>query len=371
MKPTSNQPPKNTLGEPPENLQLLSPRGLFIAALGAAAVVSAIYLPSLNFQFILDDHRFTADPRIQSSGHLGDYFANYVWAQFTGGPPSFYRPLFVLWMRISFVVCALSPWGWHFLSIAKHLAVAALLGLLVWMLLRDRVAALLAATLFALHPAQTESVAWVTVPDPLMSIGVLISLLLFLHYASNSANTSSAPRQKSRKASRNNSPTAASPLWLIASAAAYFMALLAKETAIITPAIIFAVAWWADRGHAAASEKAKRQDERSGLDFRHRFSSAIRQSLLFLLATGLYLLLRLNALGSLSSRTRRLASRQGSPLVACDPVVLHEGSALAGTPARVRRSYAGREVFCRFSSAAIVGRALLLGGPGRSTVLDA
>src|SRR5215469_3457858 len=40
----------------------------------------AIYIPSLKFDFILDDHGFTADPRIQESGHLPDYFSNYVWA---------------------------------------------------------------------------------------------------------------------------------------------------------------------------------------------------------------------------------------------------------------------------------------------------
>jgi hypothetical protein len=210
----------------------------------AAAVVFAVYLPSLGFQFVLDDHRFTGDPRIQSSGYLWDYFANYVWAQFTGGLPSFYRPLFVLWMRINFIVCALSPWGWHVLSIAKHLAVAGLLGLLVWKVLRDRAATLLASTLFALHPAQTESVAWVTVPDPLMSIGVLASLLLLLHYVEDSPKTAAAPERSYRKrAPKKNSP---SPILVIASAGAGLMALLAKETAIITPAIIFAVAWGAD-----------------------------------------------------------------------------------------------------------------------------
>ena len=57
----------------------------------------AVYSRSLKFDFILDDHRFTEDPRIQESGHIFEYFSNYVWAQSTGGPPSFYRPVFVLW----------------------------------------------------------------------------------------------------------------------------------------------------------------------------------------------------------------------------------------------------------------------------------
>ena len=161
---------------------LISLRTFFAVALCLAAVVFAVYSPSLKFQFVLDDHRFTGDPRIQFPDHVWDYFANYVWAQFTGGPPSFYRPLFLVWLRINFILSAMSPWGWHALSIAKHLAVAVLLGLLVLRLLRDRVAALIAASLFALHPAQTESVAWVTVPDPLMSAAILGALLLYLRW---------------------------------------------------------------------------------------------------------------------------------------------------------------------------------------------
>lgn len=74
----------------------------------------------------------------------------------------------------------------------------------------------------------------------------------------------------------------------------------------MTPAIIFAVAWWADRGHAATSGKTRSQGDASDLDFGHRFSSAIRRTLPFLLGTAVYLLLRLNALGRLSSRTQDL-----------------------------------------------------------------
>src|SRR3984957_5990146 len=108
--------------------ELLSPRTSFVGALCLSAVVFAVYSPALEFQFVLDDHRFTADPRIQSPRHVWDYFATYVWAQSIGGPPSFYRPLFILWLRINFILSTMSPWGWHLLSITKHVAVAALLG---------------------------------------------------------------------------------------------------------------------------------------------------------------------------------------------------------------------------------------------------
>src|SRR5215472_14776466 len=146
-------------------------------------------------------------------------------------------------MRANFILSAMSPWGCHLLSIVKHVVVAILLYVLVFRLLRDHIAALLAATLFALHPAQTESVAWVTVPDPLMSVAVLAAVLLFLRYLSwigiNQASQSLSNRKR-RKAIRNV-VVKPSVWWLLASAGACLAALLAKETAIILPLFFLAL----------------------------------------------------------------------------------------------------------------------------------
>ena len=136
-------------------------------------------------------------------GHVWEYFTDYAWAEYDGGPATFYRPLFILWTRLNFILCGLSPWGWHLLSIAKHAVVAVLLGLLVWRLLRDRFAALIAATLFALHPAQVESVAWVTVPDPLMSAGVLCTLLLYFRYVKGLPESSSQGKKVAQGSPEN------------------------------------------------------------------------------------------------------------------------------------------------------------------------
>ena len=290
----SEQPPlRAPLAAPPS---LPSTRTLFLIALGLGLAVLAVYSRSLAFQFILDDHRFTADPRIQESGHIWDYFANYVWAQFTGGPPSFYRPVFLLWVRINFVLAGLSSWGWHLLSIAKHIAVAVLLGMLAWKLLRDWLAAFAAAALFALHPAQAESVSWVTVPDPLMALGILAALLFYLRYV-NSAAPPSQPRKKSRKKS------AAAPerplVWMLASTASYFAALLCKETSIIFPVVIFAFAL-----SLAETPPGTRP---TGEDFRIRLLRALRHTAPFICVTALYLLMRINAFaGTLGSATQHL-----------------------------------------------------------------
>jgi protein O-mannosyl-transferase len=262
---------------------------VIVLALSLVSLVFAAYGRSLGFQFILDDHRYTSDPRIQESGHLWDYFTNYVWAQYVGGPPSFYRPTFAIWLRLNFMLAALSPWGWHLLSIAKHVVVGALLGLLIWELLRDWAAALAGASLFALHPAQTESVSWVSVPDPLMSAGLLAALLLYLRYAGYRSSPKPPEKKSHKKSSHAAGP---SPLWMIASALAYLAALLAKETAVIFPFLIFAIALFMN-----SATPARSSSKETGFDFSFRVRKALGHTAPFVCVTVLYLLLRLNALG--------------------------------------------------------------------------
>ena len=292
--------PQQASGDNPAGQQLdISSRVTLVLALLMAAIVFAVYGRSLGFQFILDDHRFTSDPRIQNSDYLWDYFTSFVWAQFTGGPPSFYRPVFLIWMRFNYLVSALSPWGWHLLSIAKHVWAAGLLGMLVWRLLRDRLAALLATAFFALHPAQTESVSWITVPDPLMTAGVLVSLLLYFAYVGPPPAAESRPKKSPKSAARETSQT--SPLWLLGAAAGYFAALLAKETAIVFPVVIFAMGMLSARNGGAAKLHAQ-----PDISFRQRVTVGLLQLLPFAVVTVIYLVLRANALGKLTAVTQHL-----------------------------------------------------------------
>lgn len=219
-------------------------------------------------------------------------------------------------MRLNFILSGESPWGWHLLSIVKHVSVAVLLGLLVWKLLRDRVAALLAGTLFALHPAQTESVAWVSVPDPLMSIAILGAVLLYLRYTQrespNGQTGAARPHRKSRKQAQGRSQARRSQerpsaVCLYAAAVACLAALMAKETAIVLPAIVFAVTLLTP-GYKRTTEVTP---ARHGV--RGRVFSALGETLPFLAATLVYLLLRLNALGGqISPLTRHLPGAQSS-----------------------------------------------------------
>jgi len=287
--------------------ELLSPLTFSVVAVAMVIGVSAAYSPALSFQFILDDHRFVSDPRVQSSGHVWEYFTNYVWAQFTGGPSSFYRPVFVLWMRLNFILSEMSPWGWHLLSIAKHVLVAILLGLLAWKLLRDRTAALMAGALFAMHPTHTESVAWVTVPDPLMSAAALGSVLCYLKYAdylpADSPPHVGKSSRKFRRVSRTAAQVRPTAAWLIASATCCMIALFAKETAIVLLPVLFVLALVMPGRTSSEPGTAKSE----GAGFRTRLFRASRQSVPFLCVTVIYLLLRVNALGGrLGARSQNL-----------------------------------------------------------------
>jgi tetratricopeptide (TPR) repeat protein len=194
-------------------------------------------------------------------------------------------------MRINFVLSALSPWGWHLLSISKHVVVAVLLGMLAWKLLQDSTFALVMATLFALHPAHTESVSWVTVPDPLMSAGLLGSLLCYLRYLDgNPRSPVQTLRKKTRKTDRKTRPR--SIAWLAASLAAYFAALLTKETAIVFPVVIIALYLCAKP--SLDLPKGRAQDANAGSSF----SGLARNLAPFICVTVLYLGMRFKALGS-------------------------------------------------------------------------
>ncbi len=158
----------------------------------------------------------------------------------------------------------------------------------------------MAGALFALHPAHTESVAWVTVPDPLMSAVMLGSALCYLRYADQFSAQSSLPSGRSGRKPRKPSEAGArsSVAWLIASAALCLVALFAKETAVVLLPVLFAL---------ALVMPSLKYD---GANLRSRLFRALHQIIPFLCVTVIYLLMRLHALGGrLGARTQNLPWR--------------------------------------------------------------
>jgi protein O-mannosyl-transferase len=139
------------------------------------AAVLLAYAPSLRNGLVWDDQAHIVDnPRLSD---VVTAVATYV-----GGPEgAYYRPLVFLSFATEHAVWAATPLGYHVTNLLLH----ALNTLLLLVLARrsgvSEHMALLGAAIFALHPIQTEAVAYVAGrTDLLMTTGALASCLLLL-----------------------------------------------------------------------------------------------------------------------------------------------------------------------------------------------
>lgn len=178
------------------------------------AVTFLTYAATFTFQFVYDDSWQIVDNRaLRSWANVPSFFTSPMLRT------PYYRPLFLLWLKINESLFGTTPAGWHVLSVLAHVAVTGLVYLLVRKLANEP-AALLAAALFGLHPIHIESVAWVSgVCDPLYAAFFLGA---FLAYRKGSEVAQAPARTK----------------WTVISCACFTLALLAKEPAIVFPAVV-------------------------------------------------------------------------------------------------------------------------------------
>lgn len=206
---------------------------VFAATLAGILMLTLfVFFPAVGNGFLMDDHgQILNNQSIQTPGHLLDYFHQDVWGR-PDAPSNYYRPIFVLWLRLHYVLYGLVPAGWHVGSVLVHLVNCLLLGLFAWRLLHDRAAAALSVALFALHPAHVESVAYVSAaPDLLMTAAILLGLLCHARWAGLTAPDAvkSSPACGYRWE------------WLLAAFLLFLLALLSKEPAVLLPLVFFAL----------------------------------------------------------------------------------------------------------------------------------
>ena len=200
----------------------LSGRRVWWALAAVLAIVFLAYANTLQFQFVHDDRfQVLGNTWLRSWKYLPRFFTADVWAfnhpVFRG---TFYRPIFLVWFRLQYLIFGLRPWGWHLCTVLCHVGVTLLAYFTAARLLKDRSAALFAALIFGLHPTHADAVAWVSgVTEPLFAIFLLASFLCYLE--------------------KRAQPNWARVYWA-ASLAFYVLACLSKETAVVLPLIIFA-----------------------------------------------------------------------------------------------------------------------------------
>ena len=124
-------------------------------------VTFLVYIPTLRFQFVYDDmHQVVGNSHIQSWTYLPDYFTKHVWSQSESYNVRYYRPLFLVWLRLNHALFGLEPAYWHLATVAAHALATLLVYVLVRSLLCEWTTALLAALFFGLHPVHVEVAAW-------------------------------------------------------------------------------------------------------------------------------------------------------------------------------------------------------------------
>jgi tetratricopeptide (TPR) repeat protein len=179
-------------------------------------LVVVAYLPALRAGFIWDDDAYvTQNPLLTNPGGWRE-----IW--FSAHTQSQYFPLVYTTFRAEHALWGFHPLGFHLVNVVLHGCVA----VLVWQVLRrlSVPGAWLAAAIFALHPVQVETVAWVTELKNIESLlFYLLAVLAWMKF-----DESPAPR-----------------CWRFygLALAAYLLALFAKTTACTLPAALVLVLW--------------------------------------------------------------------------------------------------------------------------------
>ena len=128
-----------------------------------------------------------------------------------------YRPVLSLTYFVDYSLWQLKPFGYHLTNLVWHLANAAGVYVLVFMLCKTRTLAFLTALLFAVHPFKSEAVCGIGYRADLVStFFILAALLLYIVYRS---------QQNKRGA-------------LLLSLASFMSAVFTKESAIIFPGLL-------------------------------------------------------------------------------------------------------------------------------------
>src|SRR2546430_16365037 len=175
-----------------------------------------VYRPAWHGGFLWDDDDYIINNELLTAP---DGWQR-IW--FSLDSPSQYFPLTYSTFRIEHALWGLNTTGYHWVNLLLHVGNA----LLVWAVLaRLRVpGSWLAAAIFALHPVQVESVAWITErKNVLMGFFFLLTLLAWIAFVD----------ERSRRP------------WIFYCLALmlYLLALSAKTTACTLPAALFLYLW--------------------------------------------------------------------------------------------------------------------------------
>jgi protein O-mannosyl-transferase len=183
------------------------------------AVILLAYQPVWHAGFVWDDDNYVTKNRT-----LHDLSGlRQIWFD-TKATPQYY-PLVYTTFWVEYHVWKLNPLGYHIVNELLH----ALGAILLWRVLKrlELPGAWLAAAIFALHPVNVESVAWITERKNVLSgVFFFAAAWAYLRFAGETGS------QKRRRG------------WWLAGLLLFVCALLSKTAACSLPVVLLLARWW-------------------------------------------------------------------------------------------------------------------------------
>lgn len=195
-----------------------------------------IYLPSFGNQFIWDDEQFIYKNLSVINFDLPAIFTQSTTAG-AGIASNYYRPLTSLSFAIDHALWGLKPLGFHLTNTLLHTSAGIILYLLLTQLQIGKRSnsiwkdpAFWLSLIFLVHPIQTEAVVYINSRgDSLSALLSLASLLMFARMI--------------RKRPQQHSSLFPTEVWPVYITSSFLLAMLAKEIAISTVALMFLIYW--------------------------------------------------------------------------------------------------------------------------------
>lgn len=148
------------------------------AASWVAAIAAAAFVPSVAFGFVYDDHRFLeANQHLASPSILTRAFTDPSCQTADGTEAGLWRPLRTLSFALDRALFGGAAWGPHLVNVLLHGAATAMLFLVLRRIGASGRAAFLGALVYALHPVQTECVAWISSRGDLLAIALVLAAI--------------------------------------------------------------------------------------------------------------------------------------------------------------------------------------------------
>ena len=192
-----------------------------VAIIAVAAFIA--YFPSLNGGFIWDDEfLLTKNTVIKASDGLYR-----IWCT---SEEQDYWPVTNTTFWLEWRLWGMRSTGYHATNLVLHIAAS----LLIWTILRKLSipGAFLAAVIFAVHPVNVESVAWISQRKNLLAmLFFLLSIMCYLQM-----ETQPLPEKSPYRPSVD--------FWYWFSLTAFVLAMLSKGSVAVLPVVLLGIIWW-------------------------------------------------------------------------------------------------------------------------------